>query len=863
MSGACSYAPPVQVSEMGFFYTGKKAAVKTVGKVSVDLLHRSGCSLCPLNKIAENKHPHMKPYGSRKPLIYMLGGAPGKTEDRRGRPFVGDAGRVVKFRIPDGWDAHIRWNYCVRTRPPSSRTPADVEIECCRPSIIQDIEETKPEAIFGFGNIPLIWMLRQSGITRWNGRRVPVKVGNHKCWFYPMLDPSDVAHQRRWEPRHLEDYPSDVEFAFAKDMQRALRDVDKGLLPEPFVYSREEALEGVEFVTGANGRKDVLKVLDFIDSCYDEDLVGMDYETPFLRPYMKNSRILTTALATADRAFAWPVRHSGSKWEQKDLDTIEEAFEEFLYTAKCRKVSFSLPFEMEWSGYHYGKKCLRARKWEDAQSQAYVLDERQGALSLDFQCLLNFGLDLKAISNVDRANLDKTPVEQVLRYNGLDAKFHRLLFIVQDDRIRRERLENTYAEQLRRIPTMVLSQLQGLPTNQKNVKHYHDQYSNLLEEIETDIEALPIAKTFKKRTGHSYRPSAEKDVKLAFKLLGKSLEKTDESVLKKIKHPLASLTLEWRKPAKVLSTYIIPCMKGHPRSIIYPDGLIHYVISVTKTRTWRTSSEDPNIQNWPKRDEETKEIRAIVEPGEAYRVVSFDYAGIQARNIAMESRDKFLIKAFWDRYDIHKDWMERISRKCPTWVDGKLLAKDKGIMKAHRHLAKNKFVFPSFFGAQPKSIAANLGLAENKIHDLQDDLWGMFPGVPRWQESLKKQYYSKGYVQGLSGFRRRAPIGFNELINSPIQADEAIIVCDAMSRLSEREEPQYQAYLEIHDDLSFIWHKKDVDRFADVVIDTILNVPYEWAKIVPIEVEMSIGKDWASTEGIGAYASDTWKGSRK
>ncbi len=71
-----------------------------------------------------------------------------------------------------------------------------------------------------------------------------------------------------------------------------------------------------------------------------------------------------------------------------------------------------------------------------------------------------------------------------------------------------------------------------------------------------------------------------------------------------------------------------------------------------------------------------------------------------------------------------------------------------------------------------------------------------------WQH---KNYQCTGYVTGLSGFRRRAPFGLNELINVPIQADEGCMVLDAMSRLSELGDPRFQAALEIHDDLTFIW----------------------------------------------------------
>ncbi|MCI0551431.1 MAG: DNA polymerase, partial [Anaerolineae bacterium] len=110
------------------------------------------------------------------------------------------------------------------------------------------------------------------------------------------------------------------------------------------------------------------------------------------------------------------------------------------------------------------------------------------------------------------------------------------------------------------------------------------------------------------------------------------------------------------------------------------------------------------------------------------------------------------------------------------------------------------------------------------------------------------------------GFRRRAPISPNELINAPIQADEAMIVLDAMARLSQMG-PEYQANMEIHDDLTFIMPENKIDERAEKIVEVMLYPPFEWVKIVPITVEMSVGDDWYSTKEVEVFASDTYKNS--
>lgn len=842
---------------MGFFLQQKRTEPEFLRGVSTELLHRAECKVCPLNKLTDLRHPHMQPTGAKHPDVYMLGEAPGADEDRRGVQFVGKAGRVLRKRIPDEWNGRLRWNNCVRTRPPGNRTPTTIEIECCRPSIIRDIEESKPKAIFGFGNIPLHWAIEQTGITKWTGRYVPIQVGKHKCWFFALMHPSYV--QRSAKARFNEEYSSDVEFVFVRDLAEAFRLVDE--LPPPEFHTPEQARSDVDLVTGENGSRDLKRVRDFLRKASEEKVVGMDYETNKLRPYSKGAKLLSVAFATRRKTLSIALDHRESKWEPDLLAEVKAAIKEFLYNGKCRKVAHSLSFEMEWSAFFFGKEVLRASKWGDTLSQAYILDERQGSLSLEVLCIQYYGINIKKLSNLDRTSLDAAPLRDVLLYNGIDAKYHRLLYRTQARELEIASLTSVYRQQLRRVPTMVLSQMKGVPVNERVTKDFHSRVSRRAEKVEQKIKKLKSIKRFEREEGEQFNPGSNHHVKKFFnKTLGMEVPKTDKKVLVDVKHPAAKLILRYREHKKLISTYIEPMMPGSP--IIYPDGLMHPVIAVTKTRTWRTSADSPNMQNWPKR--EHKEIRKQLEPGPGFKVVSFDYAGIQARNIAMESKDKTLVNSYWDGYDIHQDWLDKLVQLYPKWVEGGPAAlKDKELNNKLRNRAKNQFVFPSFFGAGPVSIAAALKVPEEVTRAMHEEFWERFSGIKKWHKRIEKGYYANGYVAGLSGFRRRAPIKYNERINSPIQSDEAAIVCDAMSRLSELGEPQYQATLEIHDDLTFIWPAKKVDEYAEVVIGMMLETPFAWAKTVPLGIEMLVGDNWAEQTEVGKFFSNTWKGTLK
>lgn len=839
---------------MGFFGIDPEPAKAKGSPKNVELLRRHECQACPLNNLPGLKHPKMKPTGSSKPIVYMLGEAPGADEDTLGRQFVGKSGTLLRDLVTKDWEPHLRWNNCIRTRPPDNEfNPA--AMEACRPSVERDIEANKPVAIFGFGGVPLNWAINQGGISNWRGRRFPIKVLSHTCWFYPMFHPAYIL-------RVQDQYGNDDEFVFQLDLHRAFAEVED--LPTPYVHTKEDALEGIEIVTGGEDGLD--QVCQFLDYALAEPTVGLDYETNRSRPYSDGAKILTVGLSVKNNHLAFAYDHPGARWTTKQRTYLEKEFKQFLLKARGTKISHSLSFEMEWSAYMFGCEVLRPSWWDDTMSQAYILDERSwgkpGCLALEFLGVQYFGLNIKKLApTIDRRKLEDTDVETVLTYNAVDARYHRLLYLKQHERLKEEGLLPVYNEHLRRIPTVVLTQMKGIPVHQPTVKKFEAKYSARLAAVEAEIEDLPIAEKYRKMTGTPFRPSANEDLKWALgKIIGVHVKSVDEKVIKDIDHDLPRLVLKWRKANKVLSTYIKPVMLDSPH--IYPDGRAHPITSTTKTRTWRTSAEDFNYQNWPRRKEEVREVRKQIRPGSANLViVSFDYGQIQARNVAMESKDKALVKAFWDRYDIHTDWMERIVELYPRWItEGAKAIKDKAVAKKYRDKAKNEWVFPSFFGAQPKTLAGYLNIPAHIGERLAEHFWDAFPSIHAWQKTLIADYRKLGYVTGLTGFRRRAPISDNELINAPIQADEAAIVCDAMNRLSELDYKRFQANMEIHDDLTFIIPKDKVEHHAEIIIREMLACPFKWAHIVPLTVEMSVGNDWESKKDVGVYSSDTFTG---
>jgi uracil-DNA glycosylase family 4 len=812
---------------VGFFYSANKPERLTgASKQSALLLHRAGCNACPLDK-AKCKHPKMEPSGAGP--IYILGANPTAEADRAGYPIVGYSKDALLGQVPRKLRGSLRYNNIVRTAAGKALT--SVMIECCRPSIIADIEAEQPKAIIGLGEQVLNWVLNQTGIKKWTGRHIPVKIGKHVCWFFPISDPVELLKTQKFEWSESEE-----QFAWKLQVERAFATIaELEEAPEP--HDADYARSGIISVDGSNGEADLKLVADTLARLANESVVGFDWETNRLRGYNAGSKLLTAAIAGRNECLAVAIDHSRALWSRKQRVALRRLLEDWLWTAVCRKVSHNLAFELEWAALNFGNGVVRATRWEDTITQAWLLDERQkmgkpDALSLEFLTIQYFGFNLKSLNQLETDDLDNAPLDIVLEYNGMDAKYHRSLYLRQAYRIKHEGFTEQYEQMLARIPTCVLTQIKGVPISQAKVLSFKKYYEDNLVMIEEDIQHTEAAKQFKKAFGKTFQPgNSAQTLKLITEVLGESAANKQEKqsagleVLERIDDPIAPLILEWRNDAKALSTYVLPVLKGSEH--VYEDGLIHPNISTTSTDTSRTSSDKPNSQNWPKR-KRSKIIRSQIAPlNKAERLVSFDYAGIQARNIAMESLDDTLIQSFWTGYDPHGVWTKWLAEKAGTdWKyvsasgSTKAFLADKNQFKSARSTVKNSFVFPSFFGAQSRSISINLDIEQSIIEQMQEELFGEFPDVKVWQDSIKEHYAEHGWVAGLTGIKRRAPCSPNQLINAPIQADEAWIVCDAFTRLSILAEDDWdlQPNMEIHDDLTFIWHKDRIDELAPIVI---------------------------------------------
>ena len=106
--------------------------------------------------------------------IMLVGQAPGDTEDKMLRPFVGRSGRLLDEIL-----AHVNIKRdsvyitsVVQFYPPKNRLPVRKEVELCKPFLKRQIEIIKPKFIILLGSLAAQTMLGIGSVEKSHGRAI-------------------------------------------------------------------------------------------------------------------------------------------------------------------------------------------------------------------------------------------------------------------------------------------------------------------------------------------------------------------------------------------------------------------------------------------------------------------------------------------------------------------------------------------------------------------------------------------------------------------------------------------------------------------------------------------------------------------
>src|SRR3954470_21532783 len=136
------------------------------------------CTRCP--QLAAARTTVVFGSGNADADLMFVGEAPGKNEDERGLPFVGQAGRLLDTLLEEiGLTrADVFVANTLKCRPPGNRDPLPQEIDACQDYLFRQLELIEPRVVCTLGNFATK-LLRgdPTGITRLHGREEDRMIG--------------------------------------------------------------------------------------------------------------------------------------------------------------------------------------------------------------------------------------------------------------------------------------------------------------------------------------------------------------------------------------------------------------------------------------------------------------------------------------------------------------------------------------------------------------------------------------------------------------------------------------------------------------------------------------------------------------
>lgn len=175
-----------------------------MGYTSLKTLYNDvlNCTKCELCKTRTNS---VFGEGSLKADLMFIGEAPGRNEDEQGRPFVGEAGKLldrliagIGMKREDAYIANV-----LKCRPPYNRDPNEYERAACMDYLRAQIAFVKPKVIVCLGRIAAGLVLKRNvAMTREHGTLFEVK----NFFIIPTYHPAALLRNAALIPLAEEDF---------------------------------------------------------------------------------------------------------------------------------------------------------------------------------------------------------------------------------------------------------------------------------------------------------------------------------------------------------------------------------------------------------------------------------------------------------------------------------------------------------------------------------------------------------------------------------------------------------------------------------------------------------------------------------
>ncbi len=599
----------------------------------------------------------------------------------------------------------------------------------------------------------------------------------------------------------------------------------------------------------------------WIDDCYEAGWVAIDTETTSLTP--AKAKLVGISLSTSlGRACYIPLGHQTNNVEtgfnfdntqqtetktarqQIPLSQALSLLKPLLEDLSVLKIAHNMKYDMQL----FMKHGITPTPVDDTMLLSYVVDGTSHGHGLDeltetFLGHKNISFKEIAGTGKNQKTFDQIDIDEAIDYAAEDADMTLRLHTLFKPRLAEDKMSTIYEKYERPlIPVIAKMELKGIKVDPLILKQMSEEFGKSLETLEHKIFDL---------AGTSFNVASPKQMgEVLFDKLGLEGGKksktgvwsTAHNILEPLadSHEIIAHILEHRALSKLKSTYTDALQEQ-----VNPEtGRIHTSFSMAVTNTGRLSSSDPNLQNIPIKSEDGKKIRTAFIAEKDHKIVAIDYSQIELRLAAEMANIKALKEAFVNGQDIHALTAAQVMGVELNDVTSEMRRQAKAIN------------FGIIYGISGFGLAKQLGCDTGEATQYIKQYLSRFPELEIFMNGHKEFAKKHGYVETLMG-RKCVVNGINDknfsvrsfaerqAINAPLQGTAADIIKKAMievDRTIENEDLQAKMLLQVHDELVFEIHEKDLDKTVERLCEIMENVV---ELSLPLKVEAGIGNNWA------------------
>lgn len=426
-----------------------------------------------------------------------------------------------------------------------------------------------------------------------------------------------------------------------------------------------------------------------------------------------------------------------------------------------------------------------------------------------------------------------------------------------------------------------------------------DKTAKTIKDMEHELMKDPIFRKWKKLFGDRTKLGSKEQLeKVVFDVLGhrrtgrvtkKGKAKADESAFEFVNEPFVKKYFKLEKMKKARNTYLLQLQRE-----LDGEGRIHPFWNLHTADSYRSSANRPSIMNFPIRDPLQGELvrRCIIAPP-GYQIAEVDISGNEVRWACVYCRDPRLEQYITDSStDMHRD----MAKECflLPYKSNDSYWKDKTPGSGHmtRYIAKNRFVFPEFYGSYWLTVSKTLweaidiyklktkhgvGMKEHlkkkgivelgnaeagqepetntfqyHIKQVETRFWNeRFKVYNRWKWDWYDSFLQRGWFRYKTGFVSSGLLDRKQVCNWPIQGSAFHGLLWAVNQLHQwllRNKMKTRIIAEIHDSIvmeAAIGETEDVLHKIKELIT--VELPKHWKYInVPLEVEAEVSPPEAS-----------------